>query len=214
MPAPLFTPDGFWIIGAETKAAIPQSEFPPDIVAMIDLLTARRFWPYLPHVDLDLMEQHHPGAKELITDLKRALHNEWVMLGGWMGLYESGQAQRIVAQITAEVEGKELATFCSGIIEDLLLWAMNDERSAVEGRKVLKEHGVQSSEALLTFPYDPAGLASRELELWHSELRRNYLHWLIQNAVAAEREEDRLPAWQVTGFAAVREWLTGVNDHE
>ncbi|MER0092477.1 hypothetical protein [Corynebacterium sp. KPL2838] len=123
----LFTSDGYWIIGVETKAAIPQSDFPPDIVAMIDLLTARRYWPYLPHVDLDLMEQHHPGAKELITDLKRALHNEWDMLSGWTGLYESGQAQRIVARVTAEVEDKELA-FCSGIIEDLLLWAMNDER--------------------------------------------------------------------------------------
>ena len=45
---------------------------------------------------------------------------------------------------------------------------MNDERSAMEGRKVLKEFGVQSPEALLTFPYDPAGLAGGELELWHS----------------------------------------------
>ena len=210
----LFTSDGLWIIGAKTKAAIPQSEFPPNIVAMIDLLTARRYWPYLPHVDLDLMEQHHPGAKDLITVLKRALHEAWDMLDGWTGLYESGQAQRIVAQVTAEVEDRELASFCGGIIEDLFLWAMNDERSAMEGRKVLKEYGVQSPEVLLTFPYDPAGLADGELELWHTELRRNYLHWLIQNAVAAERAEDRLPAWQVTGFAAVREWLTGVVDHE
>ncbi|OFQ45923.1 hypothetical protein HMPREF3169_02365 [Corynebacterium sp. HMSC08C04] len=203
----LFTSDGYWIIGAETKAAIPQSEFPPNIVEMIDLVTARRYWPYLPHVDLDLMEAHHSGAKVLITDLNRALHNEWDMRGGWTGLYESGQAQRIVARVTAEVEDRELASFCGGIIEDLFLWAMNDERSAMEGRKVLKEHGVQNPETLLTFPYDPAGLAVGELELWHSELRRNYLHWLIQNAVAAERAEDRLPAWQVTGFAAVREWL-------
>lgn len=203
----LFTSDGYWIIGAETKAAIPQSEFPPDIVAMIDLLTARRYWPYLPHVDLDLMEAHHSGAKKLITDLKRALHNEWDMLGGWTGLYESGQAQRIVARATAEVEDKELASFCGGIIEDLFLWAMNNEHSAMEGREVLKEYRVQSPEVLLTFPYDPAGLAGGELELWHTELRRNYLHWLIQNAVAAEREGDRLPAWQVTGFAAVKEWL-------
>ena len=203
----LFTSDGYWIIGAETKAAIPQSEFPPDIVAMIDLLTARRYWPYLPHVDLDLMEAHHPGAKELITDLKRALHNEWDMLGGWTGLYESGQAQRIVEQVTVEVEDKELASLGGGIIEDLFLWAMNDERSAMEGREVLKEYGVQSPEVLLTFPYDPAGLADGELELWHTELRRNYLHWLVQSAVAAEREGDRLPAWQVTGFAAVKKWL-------
>ena len=203
----LFTSDGYWIIGAETKAAIPQSEFPPDIVAMIDLVTARRYWPYLPHVDLDLMEAHHPGAKELITDLKHALHNEWDMLGGWTGLWESGQAQRVVAQVTTEVEDKELASFCGGIIEDLFLWVMNDERSAIEGREVLKEYGVQSPEVLLTFPYDPAGLADGELELWHTELRRNYLHWLIQNAVAAEREGDRLPEWQVTGFAAVKEWL-------
>lgn len=50
MPAPLFTSDGYWIIGAETKAAIPQSAFPPDVVAMIDLVTARRYWPYLPNV--------------------------------------------------------------------------------------------------------------------------------------------------------------------
>ena len=203
----LFTSDGYWIIGAETKAAIPQSEFPPDNVAMIDLLTARRYWPYLPHLDLDLMEAHHPGAKELITDLKRALHNEWDMLGGWTGLWESVQAQRIITRVTAEVEDKELASFCGGIIEDLFLWAMNGERSAMEGREVLKECGVQSPEVLLTFPYDPAGLAEGELELWHTELRRNYLHWLIQNAVAAEREGDRLPAWQVTGFAAVKEWL-------
>lgn len=208
----LFTSDGYWIIGAETKAAIPQSEFPPNIVEMIDLVTARRYWPYLPHVDLDVMEQHHPGAKVLITDLNRALHNEWDMLGGWTGLYESDQAQRIVAQVTAEVEDRELASFCSGIIEDLLLWAMNDERSAMEGRKVLKEHGVQSPETLLMFPYDPAGLANRELELWHSELRRNYLHWLIQNAAAAERKGYRLPAWRVTGFAGVRLWLQSLED--
>lgn len=58
----------------------------------------------------------------------------------------------------------------------------------MEGRKALKMHGVQSPEALLTFPYVPAGLDDAELELWHSELRRKYLHWLIQNAVAAERE--------------------------
>lgn len=136
------------------------------------------------------------------------------MLGGWTGLYESGQAQRIVAQGTAEVEDKELASFCSGIIEDLFLWAMNDERSAMEGRKVFKEHGVQSPDALLVFPYDPAGLANGELELWHSELRRNFLHWLIQNAVSSETEGNKLPAWQVTGYAAVREWLTGVIDYE
>lgn len=43
----------------------------------------------------------------------------------------------------------------------------------MEGRKVLKEHGVQSPEVLLTLPYDPAGLADCELELWRSELRRN-----------------------------------------
>ncbi|QRP22512.1 hypothetical protein [Corynebacterium macginleyi] len=90
-----------------------------------------------------------------------------------------------VARVTAEVEGRELASFCSGIIEYLFLWAMNDERSAMEGRKGLKEHGVQSPEALLTFPYDPAGVADGELELWRSELGRNYLHWLIQNALAA-----------------------------
>jgi len=75
----------------------------------------------------------------------------------------------------------------------------------MEGRKVLKEHGVQGSEVLLTFPYDSTGLADGELEFWHSEPRRNYLHWLIQNAVAAEQQGDRLPAGQVTGFAAVRE---------
>ncbi|MDK8495392.1 hypothetical protein QP920_02825 [Corynebacterium marquesiae] len=107
-----------------------------------------------------------------------------------------------------------MVSFCSGIIEDLFLWAMNDERSAMEVRKVLKEHGVQDPEALLAFPYDPAGLADGELEMWHSELRRNYLHWLIQNAVAAEMEGNKLPAWQVTGYAAVREWLMGVIDHE
>lgn len=84
---------------------------------------------------------------------------------------------------------------------------MNDERSAMEGRKVLKEYGVQSPEVLLAFPYDPTGLDDAELELWRSELRRNYLHWLIQNAVVAEREGDKLPAWQVTGDAEVREWL-------
>ena len=48
--------------------------------------TARRYWPYLPNVDLDLMEQHHPGAKASITDLKRALHEEWDMVDGWTGL--------------------------------------------------------------------------------------------------------------------------------
>ncbi|MDK8523915.1 hypothetical protein [Corynebacterium sp. MSK150] len=73
---------------------------------------------------------------------------------------------------------------------------------------------MQDPEALLAFPYDPAGLADGELEMWHSELRRNYLHWLIQNAVAAEMEGNKLPAWQVTGYAAVREWLMGVIDHE
>lgn len=80
---------------------------------MIDLVTARRYWPYLPHVDLDVMEQHHPGAKVLITDLNRALHNEWDMLGGWTGLYESGQAQGIVARVTTEVEDKKLASFAA-----------------------------------------------------------------------------------------------------
>ena len=161
----LFTSNGYWIIGAETKAAIPQSEFPPDIVAMIDLLTARRYWPYLPHVDLDFMEQHYPGAKDLITDLKRALHEEWDMLDGWTGLHESGQARQIVERATAEIEDRDLVSFCSGIIEDLFLWAMNDERSGMEGRKVLKEYGVQNPEALVTFPYDPVGLAGGELEL-------------------------------------------------
>lgn len=72
---------------------------------------------------------------------------------------------------------------------------------------MLKEYGVQSPEVLLAFPYDPAGLADGELELWHSELRRNYLYWPIQNAMAAEQEGVKLPAWQVTGYAAVREWL-------
>lgn len=91
---------------------------------------------------------------------------------------------------------------------------MNDGWSAIEGRKVLKEYGVQSPEVLLAFPYDPAGLADGELELWHSELRRNYLHWLIQNAVAAEREGVKLPAWLAAGYAAVRKWLTGLSDHE
>ncbi|MGJ4139524.1 hypothetical protein [Corynebacterium evansiae] len=106
---------------------------------MIDLLTARRYWPYLPHVDLDVMGQHHPGATELITDLNRALHNEWDMLDGWTGLSESGHAQLIVERVTAEVEDRELVSLCSGIIEDLFLWAINDEWSAMEGRKVLKE---------------------------------------------------------------------------
>ena len=150
MTASTFAHEGFWIIGAETKAAIPQSEFPPDIVAMIDLSTARKYWPYLPHVDLDVMEQRHPGATELITDLNRALHNEWDMLHDWPVPFVSGQAQLIVERETAEVQDRELASFCSGIIEDLFLWAMNDERLAMEGRKVLKEYGVQNPEALLT----------------------------------------------------------------
>ena len=64
----------------------PQTHSPiSDSVAMTDLLTAQRYWPYLPHVDLDVMEKHHPGAKELITDLRRVLHNEWIMLGDWTG---------------------------------------------------------------------------------------------------------------------------------
>lgn len=33
------------------------------------------------------MEQHHLGAKELITDMKRALHHEWDMIDGSTGLY-------------------------------------------------------------------------------------------------------------------------------
>ena len=210
----LFTLDGYWIIGAETKAAIPKSDFAPDVVASIDFVTARRYWPYLPHVDLDLVEQHHRGAKELITDLNHDLHNVWDKLDGWEGLYESGQAQRIVARVTAEVEDRKLASFCRGIIEDLFLWAMNDERSAVEGSKVLIEHGVQSPETLLVFPYGPARLAGGELRPWHTELRRNYLHWLVLNAVAAGRQGDRLPTWQVTGFTAVREWLTGLIEHD
>lgn len=81
----------------------------------------------------------------------------------------------------------------------------------MEGREVLKEYRVLSLEVLLTFPYDPAELAGSELELWHTELQRSYLHWLIQNAVAAEQEGGRLPAWQVTGFAAVREWLETIS---
>lgn len=79
---------------------------------------------------------------------------------------------------------------------------------------MLKEYGVQSPEILLAFPYDPAGLADGELELWHSKLRRNYLHWLIQSAVAAGREGVKLPAWLAAGYAAVRKWLTGLSDHE
>lgn len=211
MSAPLLTSDGYRIIGAETRAAISQSDFPPDVVSMINLVTARRYWPYLPHVDLDLMEQHHPGAKDLITDLKRALHEEWDMLDGWTGLHESGQAQRIVEQVAAENEDRDLVSFCSGIIEDLFLWAMNDERSGIEGRKVLKEYGVQSPKVLLTFPYVPTGLDDAELELWHSELRRSYLHWLIQNAVAAVEHEEGLVQRQIRGFAAVREWLETIS---
>lgn len=52
---------------------------------------------------------------------------------------------------------------------------MNDERSAQEGRKVLKELGVQCPDVLLMFRHDLSGLADGELELWHSELRRSYL---------------------------------------
>ncbi len=62
-------------------------------------------------------------------------------------------------------------------------------------------------DVLLTFPYDSDGLPDGELELWHLELRRSYLHWLIRNAVAVKREGDKLPASQVTGYAPVREWL-------
>ena len=98
------------------------------------------------------MEQHHPGAKELITDLKRALHSEWDMLGGWTGLYESGQAQLIVGRVTAEVEDRELASFCGGIIEELFLWAMNDERSAMEGRKVSRRAWGTKPRGLVGFP--------------------------------------------------------------
>lgn len=50
------------------------------------------------------MDQHHPGAKLLITDLNSALHNEWDMLGGWTGLYELGHVLLIVEGVTAEVE--------------------------------------------------------------------------------------------------------------
>ena len=172
---------------------------PPEFVARIPGLDG-----VLVVVECKASTKDHGGGT---TGRDVTTHNEWDMLDGWTGLYEPGQAQRIVARLTAEVEDRELVSFCSGIIEDLFLWAMNDEWSAMEGRKVLKEDGVWAPEALLTFPYDPDGLAGGELELWHSELRRNYLHWLIQNAVAAEMEGTSLPAWQVTGYAAVKEWM-------
>lgn len=59
---------------------------------------------------------------------------------------------------------------------------------------MLKEHGVQDPAVVLMFPYGPAGLDDTELELWSAELWRNYLHWLIQNAVAAEMKGNRSPA--------------------
>lgn len=84
---------------------------------------------------------------------------------------------------------------------------MNDERSAMEGRKALKNHVVHSPEILLTFPYDPVGLAGEKLELRHGELRRNYLHWIINCAVSAVDYDAPLATWQVTGYAAVGEWI-------
>lgn len=41
MPAKQFTSAGYWSNGAESETTISRSDFPPDIVAMIDLLTAR-----------------------------------------------------------------------------------------------------------------------------------------------------------------------------
>ncbi|WP_301526677.1 hypothetical protein [Corynebacterium flavescens] len=53
---------------------------------------------------------------------------------------------------------------------------------------MLKEHGIQSPEVLLTFSYNTAGFENDELEQWHCELRRNFLHWIISNAVSVERD--------------------------
>lgn len=84
---------------------------------------------------------------------------------------------------------------------------MNDERSAMEGRKALKEHVVHSPEILLAFPYDSDGLAGEELELRHGELRRNYLHWIINYAEFAVDYDAPLATCQVTAYAAVGEWI-------
>lgn len=93
---------------------------------MTDLLTVRAYWPYLPHVDLDLMEIHHPGAKKLINFLKLTLHEKWNMPDGWTGLYKSDRAHQILERATTGIEDHELVQFCTGIVEDLFLWAMNN----------------------------------------------------------------------------------------
>lgn len=133
MSDPRFTESGFWIIGSETANPIPQAQFPPDIVQLVDMLTARKYWPYLPYIDLDYMELHHPGSKSLINDLKRALHEEWDMVDGWTGLVNSGDADSIIRRVLDSVHDPKLASFCEGITQDLLLWAMNDERVSMEG---------------------------------------------------------------------------------
>lgn len=203
----LFTPDGFWIIGADTPNPISQNTFPPDVIEFIDLVTARKYWPFLPHIDLDEMEQHHPGAKELLQDLKLALHEEWDFVDGWTGLRESGEAARVIDYVLAPVADRDLTAFCAGITEDLLTWAVSDERVSMEGRATLRKYNVQSPETLLTFLYNPAGLVGDDLDSWHGELRRSYLHWIVNNAVAAVEHEERLAQWQIEGFAAAREWL-------
>lgn len=92
----------------------PQSYSPiSDTVVMADLLTAQRYWPYLPHVDFEVMEKHHPGAKELITDLRRVCTTSGSCSATGRGLYESGQAQRIVARVSAEVGDKDLASLAA-----------------------------------------------------------------------------------------------------
>ncbi|MDK8764520.1 hypothetical protein QP922_11925 [Corynebacterium sp. MSK218] len=93
------------------------------------------------------------------------------------------------------------------ITEDLVTWAVSNERDSMEGCDNLRKYNVQSPELLLKFPYAPAGPTGEELEAWHGDLWRNYLHWIINNAASTVDYESTLPAWQVKGIEAVREWL-------
>lgn len=182
-------------------------EFPPDPASFEDEITGRKYWPWLPSVNLDSMEDHHPGSRQLIYDLKAALHDEWTMAGGWTAACNSPDYKAMLCRPCAHVGDQELVKICQDFVSDLVGWAMFNERHSVEGRAILREYGVTGSYSLEGFPYDPEGLSNEEMAGWYKELRQSYLHWINRNAVAKERSEQTIMPGTEVAYKAVREWL-------
>jgi len=203
----LFTDDGLWIIGAETSHSLRADSFPPDPASFEDESTGRVYWPWLPSVNLDSMDDHHPGSRQLIYDLKVALHDEWTMDGGWTAVCTSPDFKAMLCRPCAHVKDQELVKVCQNFVSDLVGWAMFNERHAAEGRAILREYGVTGPDSLESFPYDPERLSDEEMTGWHKKLRQSYLHWIIRNAVAKERAERAIMLWTEVAYKAVREWL-------